>query len=344
MGVRMRDVAARAGVSVATVSRALGGSQLVAPDLRQRVRDTADELGYIASRLPANLRAKNVRILALVVGNVRNSYFPELIDGCGEAAQESGYPLIFGDSNEDPERESEILEQLALERVAGVALATSAGRTKGLQRLLDLEIPVVAVDRRIPDADLDTVTVGNHDGVVEAMRHLLDLGHRRIGVIAGPPELSTLAERLHGYRSGLMAAGIPYDGALVATGDLSEAAAQRLAADMLTRANRPTAMLCFNDLSTTGALRAIRELGLTPPRDISLVGFDDLPNADLFNPPLTVIRQPVFEIGRSAIELLVRRAAEPASAPEELVLPARLVVRASTAPVQAAHNEEVPRH
>ena len=176
----MRDVAAKAGVSVATVSRALAGSPAVAPEARGRVLTAAAELGYVASRLPANLRAKNVRILALVVGNVRNAYFPELIDGCVEAAQRAGFPLIFGDSNEDPERESEILEQLASERVSGVALATSTGPTAGLRRLLDLGIAVVAVDRRLRDLEVDTVTVAGIEGACSGVEHLIALGHRRI--------------------------------------------------------------------------------------------------------------------------------------------------------------------
>ena len=130
----MRDVAKRAGVSVATVSRALAGSPLVVPEVRDRVVAVAEELDYVTNRLPANLRSRSSRTLALVVGNVRNPYFPDLIGGCEEAAQEAGYSLIFADSNEDPARESVLLEHLALERVAGVALAAAGGPTKGLRR------------------------------------------------------------------------------------------------------------------------------------------------------------------------------------------------------------------
>ena len=209
MGPTMREVAARAGVSVATVSRALAGSTAVAPDARARVLSAATELGYVASRLPANLRAKNVRILALVVGNVRNAYFPELIDGCVEAAQRAGFPLIFGDSNEDPERESEILEQLAFERVSGVALATSTGTTAGLRQLVDLGIPVVAVDRRLHDIEVDTVTVAGFEGARSGVEHLIALGHRRIGLVIGPVRLSTIADREEGYRSRARRGGHP---------------------------------------------------------------------------------------------------------------------------------------
>jgi LacI family transcriptional regulator len=223
VGPTMRDVAALAGVSVATVSRSLAGSPGVAPEVRERVRRAADELGYYASRLPANLRSKGVRILALVVGNVRNTYFPELIDGCLEAAHASGYPLIFGDSDEDPEREEEVLHQLATERVAGVAVASADGWSRGLDRLQEIGIPVVAVDRRLPRLQVDTVTVESERAVYEAMQHLLALGHRRIGLMAGPPGLSTLAERQAGYERALIERGIDADPSLIIHGDLRQA-------------------------------------------------------------------------------------------------------------------------
>ena len=327
----MRDVAAKAGVSVATVSRALAGSPAVAPDARGRVLTAAAELGYVASRLPANLRAKNVRILALVVGNVRNAYFPELIDGCVEAAQRAGFPLIFGDSNEDPERESEILEQLASERVSGVALATSTGPTPGLRRLLDLGIAVVAVDRRLRDLEVDTVTVAGIEGACSGVEHLIALGHRRIGLVVGPVRMSTMADREQGYRRALAEAGIAYDPGLVVQGDLQEATAQQAVRDLMRVDDPPTALLTCNDLSTIGTLRGLRGLGLRVPGDVSLVGFDDVIGGDLLDPPLTVIQQPVFEIGCRAIDVLIQRIADAAGPRIDIALPTRLVVRASTA-------------
>lgn len=340
MGPTMREVAARAGVSVATVSRALAGSSRVTPDVRERVRVAADELGYVASRLPANLRSKGVRILALVVGNVRNTYFPELIDGCVEAAHEAGYPLIFGDSNEDPERESEILRQLAIERVAGVAIASADGRSNGLDRLLDLGIPVVAVDRRLPRLSLDTVTVDSERAVYDAMQHLIGLGHTRIGLMAGPANLSTLAEREQGYCRGLYEAGLPSDPALIVRGDLRQETAHLLAPQLMRLDRPPTAIITTNDLSTIGTLHALRELGVRVPDDVSVIGFDDIVGADLFDPPLSAICQPIFDIGQRAIELLVRRVMAPDAPLEEVVLEPRLVLRGSTAPARGADSLE----
>lgn len=341
MGATIRDVAARAGVSTATVSRALSGSPLVAPEMRDRIRAVASDMGYVASRLPTNLRAKNVRILALVVGNVRNAYFPELIDGCAEAAHLAGFPLIFGDSNEDPERESEILDQLAIERVSGVALATAVGVTPGLRRLLDLGIPVVAVDRRIDGIELDTVTAASEDGVAGGVRHLIELGHRRIALIGGPRNLSTIAERAAGYERALKSAGIKYDDSIVAMGDLGQEFA-RLAIPRLMGVDRPpTALVTMNDLSSIGAMHGLRHAGLAVPADVSLIGVDDLPGADLFAPPLTAIAQPVFAIGRRAIEMLARRVAAPGAPAEEVVLPMELVIRASTSIAKVHSVQEV---
>jgi len=336
----MRDVAARAGVSVATVSRTLAGSAVVAPEARERVLTAVADLGYVASRLPANLRATNVRILALVVGNVRNAYFPELIDGCVEAAQRAGFPLIFGDSNEDPERESDILGQLASERVSGVALATSIGTTLGLRRLLDLRIPVVAVDRRLHGMPVDTVTVEGVGGVQSAIEHLIGLGHRRIGLVIGPLSLSTMADRAQGYRQGLAQGGIAFDPELVGQVDLQEATAQRVVGDLMRLADPPTAIIGCNDLTTIGAMRGLRELGLRIPEDVSLIGFDDVIGGDLMDPPLTVIQQPVFEIGCRAVDVLIARIDDPMAPRIDVALPTRLVVRASTAsPASHARGE-----
>jgi DNA-binding LacI/PurR family transcriptional regulator len=334
----MRDVAARAGVSVATVSRALAGSSLVGPDVRQRVKEATEELGYVANRLPANLRAKGVRILALVVGNIRNGYFSDLIDGTVEAAHDAGFPLMFGDSDEDPERESEILEELAAERVAGVLLASSTRSTKGLRRLLDLGIPVVAVDRRLSGQPVDTVTIDGELGEYEAVQHLIGLGHRRIAMMGGPIHLSTLADREHGYRRALEDAGIGVDPDLIAHGNLREETAIELTPWLMEAADRPTAIVAINDLSTIGVLLALRSLGLRVPDDVSVVGFDDVPGMALYDPPLTTVAQPAREIGRRAIELAARRVATPDVPYEEVVFATHLLLRGSTARPRGGHS------
>jgi DNA-binding LacI/PurR family transcriptional regulator len=336
----MRDVAAKAGVSVATVSRALAGSSLVSPAVRERVREATDELGYVANRLPANLRAKGVRILALVVGNIRNSYFSDLIDGSVEAAHVAGFPLIFSDSDEDPVRESEILEELAAERVAGVLLASAAGSSKGLRRLLDLGIPVVAVDRRLPGLPVDTVTIDGELGEYGAVQHLIGLGHRRIAMMGGPIHLSTIADRERGYRRALDDAGIAPDQALITHGDLRQETAFELTPGLMALAGPPTAIVAINDLSTIGTLLALRSLGLRVPDDVSVVGFDDVPGSTLYDPPLTTIAQPVHEIGQRAIELAARRVATPDLPYEEVVFPTRLLLRGSTGPVRIRDSLE----
>lgn len=340
MGATMRDVAARAGVSVATVSRALAGSSLVSADVRERVREATDELGYVTNRLPGNLRARGVRILALVVGNIRNAYFSDLIDGSVGAARVAGFPLIFSDSDEDPARESEILEELAAERVAGVLLASAAGSTKGLRRLLDLGIPVVAVDRRLPGLPVDTVTIDGELGEYGAVQHLIGLGHRRIAMMGGPTHLSTIADRERGYRRALEDADIVPDPALIAHGDLRQETAFELTPRLMAAADPPTAVVTINDLSTIGALLALRSLGLRVPDDVSVVGFDDVPGMVLYDPPLTTVAQPVHEIGQRAIELAARRVATPDVPYEEVVFGTHLLLRGSTGPVRGRDSLE----
>jgi DNA-binding LacI/PurR family transcriptional regulator len=329
----MRDVARRAGVSTATVSRALAGSGAVSPEVRQRVLSVAAELSYVPSRLPANLRSKSVRILSLVVGNVRNPYFPELIGGAEEAAGRAGFSLLFGDSDEDAGRESAILSQLAVERVAGVAIAAAAGVTAGLRAVLAVRIPVVAVDRRLPGLEIDTVTVDNEAAMYRGVRHLLELGHRRIALVGGPLDVSSISERHEGYLRALDEAGIAPDPELILHADLREAVAWTATTEVLARRPAPTALVTVNNLATVGALKAVRHAGLRVPDDVSVLGFDDLLAGELLDPPLTAIAQPTYSIGQRAIELLVRRIVSPDDPVSDLVLDTELIVRASTGPV-----------
>jgi DNA-binding LacI/PurR family transcriptional regulator len=334
----MRDVARKAGVSTATVSRALAGSGAVSPEVRERVLAVAAQLSYVPSRLPANLRSKSVRILSLVVGNVRNPYFPELIGGAEEAAGRAGFSLLFGDSDEDAERESAILAQLALERVAGVAIAAAAGVTGGLRALLAVRIPVVAVDRRLTGLEIDTVTVDNEAAMHRGVGHLLELGHRGIALVSGPLEVSAIRERHEGYVRALTEAGVTPGPSLIRHADLREPGARAATTELLAERSRPTAIVTVNNLATVGALKAIREAGLRVPDDVSVLGFDDLLAGELLDPPLTAIAQPTYSIGQRAIELLVRRIAQPDVPVSDLVLDTELVVRASTGPVRPSRS------
>jgi DNA-binding LacI/PurR family transcriptional regulator len=336
VAVTMRDIARRAGVSTATVSRALAGSDAVTTEVRERVLAVASELSYVPSRLPANLRSKSVRILSLVVGNVRNPYFPELIGGAEEAAAKAGFSLLFGDSDEDAERESAILAQLAVERVAGVAVAATSGVTDGLRALLSVRIPVVAVDRRLPEVEVDTVTVDNEAAMYRGVRHLLELGHRRIALVSGPMDVSAIRERHGGYVRALTEAGISPVPSLIRHADLREPLARSGAEELL--AAQPSAFVTVNNLATVGALKALRHAGLKVPDDVSVLGFDDLLAGELLDPPLTAIAQPTYTIGQKAIELLVRRIATPDVPVSDVVLDTEFIVRASTGPVRASRS------
>ncbi len=284
------------------------------------------------NRLPANLRARSSLIFSLVVGNVRNPYFPDLIGGCEEAAQRAGYALVFGDLDEDQVRELAVLRQMAVERVAGIVLAAAGGVTDGLRLVRAAEIPVVAVDRRLPDIELDTVVVDNEPAVFGAMQHLLELGHRRIAMVGGPAQVSTATDRQAGYIRGLVTAGIPVDSSLIVTADFRAPLARELVMELMGRHQPPTAIVTVNNLATLGTLQALRQLGIQVPAQVSVLGFDDLLAGELLDPPLTAIAQPTYELGQRAIELLVRRINEPDAPVENVVLDTTLLVRASTGP------------
>ena len=334
MTVGLKDVARLSGVSIATASRVLTSPHLVHQATRERVQQAIETLQYRPSRVARRLRrdAARANLLGLVVPDIQNPFFADLARGVENVAQERGYMVFVGNSDEDADKERNYLDLMRAESVDGIILPPTAEVEPALEALARGGIPVVCVDRRLPGAALDTVVADNVRGAREAAEHLLRLGHRRIGFIEGRPHLSTSRERLEGYRHALKDAGAALDPALVRAGDSRQASGYRLARELLEgpapRA-RPTALLVGNNLMTLGALAAIRELGLRIPDDVAIIGYDDLPWAPAFDPPLTVVRQPAYELGRRATELLLSRVEEPEREPRLVVLEPELVVRRS---------------
>ena len=235
-------------------------------------------------------------------------------------------------------RESAILAQLAVERVAGVAIAAASGVTDGLRALIAVRIPVVAVDRRLPGLEVDTVTVDNEAAMYRGVRHLLELGHRRIALVSGPLDVSAIRERHDGYVRALTEAGITPVPSLVRHADLREPMARRLTAELLAERPGPTAIATVNNLATVGALKAVRDAGRRVPDEVSVLGFDDLLAGELIDPALTAIAQPTYAIGTTAVELLVRRISSPDLPVSDVVLETELIVRASTGPVTLSRS------
>lgn len=329
----MADVAARAGVSVATVSRALSGDRsLVSPPVLQRIIEAAEELDYTPNFLARNMRSGSARILGLVISDVGNPFFTAIARGAEDVARRHGYSLVLSNTDENPEREAASLGVMTAERAAGIIVATTNENESALRKALDMGMAIVAVDRHITGIPTDSVVVDNESAAHDAVSHLVRLGHRRIAIIGGPRDTDTARERLRGYERAMLEAGWAVDPELVCEGDFREAAALVMTRRLLDLADPPSAIFAVNNLTTIGVLGALRERGVAMPAGISLVGFDDIPTAELLDPPLTVVRQPTYQVGAHAAKLLLRRLRDPSAPIKEVVLAATLVIRSSTGP------------
>lgn len=328
---RLEDVAREAGVSASTVSRVMSRPSMVAGSTRARVERVIAELGYRPSRVARRLRveAGRSKLIGLIIPDIQNPFFADLARGVEDAAREKGFAVFLGNSDEDPVKESHYLDVLRAEAVDGVILPPAAGSDDPLRALVGGGVPVVCVDRRRDGAAVDTVVMDNRRGARDATAHLIELGHRRIGFIEGLPGLSTSRERLHGYREALETAGLSPDPAMVGSGGSREVGGRTAAERLLELEPRPTALIVGNGVMTLGALEAIRVRGLRVPDDVALIGYDDAPWARVVEPPLTVVRQTASELGRRAMELLIRRLDDPDREPECVMLQPELVVRGS---------------
>ncbi|MEV7339830.1 LacI family DNA-binding transcriptional regulator [Streptomyces sp. NPDC093544] len=342
----MVDVAQRAGVSTATVSHVLNDTRPVRPATRQAVLDAMDALGYTPNSLARSLVTSRTRSIGLAVSAISNPYFTEILQGVEAGALEHGYGLLIADPHDDPLHERKVAQLLHERRVDGMIIAPSADPGELLGYLGKHDVPTVFLDRLVdPSAGtlsggssgtastapfhFDQVCTENAEPMAQLVTHLAELGHKRIGLVAGLPGLSTTTERITGYRHGLANAGLPHDERLVAHGDSQSGAAERTTDALLSLAAPPTALVTGNNAMTIGALRALRERGLSVPTDMALCCFDDFSWADLFTPRLTAISQPSKEIGAQALQLLLERLASPSRPGRTVRLPATLVHRTS---------------
>jgi LacI family transcriptional regulator len=326
--VTIRDVAAIAEVSPATVSRVLNADERVAPELRMRVLAAVERLGYRPNSQARSLRTQATRVIGLIISDIQNPFFTSLVRGVEDVAQASGYSVVLANSDEDLGKEQQYLRVAAAEQMAGVILSPASSSRTRIGELVQEEIPVVTIDRRIA-ADVDSVAVDNVAGARQAVEHLLKTGASRVGVIAGPADVSTSADRIEGYHAALREAGIAVDPALLVRGDFRIDGGRRAAGRLLDLPARPDALFAANNLMLIGTLDAMAERGLSAPADVLLAGFDEMSWAG-FAPPLTLVEQPTYEIGRLATEMLMRRISGDTSAAEHVVLDATLKVRASS--------------
>ena len=333
----IRGVATAAGVSIATVSRVLNGRPDVAPETREIVLRAVREQGFTTNRNARALSGGRTGLIGVTVPLVEAAYFGVILSGASEALYEQDMRIVLCPTLHQHDREVNLLDRLMRGTTDGAVLMLpeeSSAELKALQR----DFPFVVVDPRIAlDEGIPVVSAAHAAGARAATEHLLSFGHRRIGVITGPRDWIACTERMNGYHGALAAAGVMPDPALVAVSDFRNGpVTAAAAAALLDLPDPPTAIFAFNDNVAVGVMRAARARGLRVPEDLSVVGFDDSEQAEIVLPALTTVRQPLAEMGRMAVSLLLRLLENQRVDALRIQLATKLVVRESTAPVLVA--------
>ncbi len=330
IGVTVKDVAAKAGVSTATVSRVLSRKDGVSPELEQRVRLAIEALGYRPNQSARRLRERRSKIIGVLVPDIQINFFASIVVSIERVLQEAGYLLLLGNTNDNIESERQHINTFLSEDVAGVIFTpSSTANVSNFQALIENGIHLVSIDRKPGDLQIDTVQVANQQAAQNATRHLLDEGHQRIGFIAGPDFISTSAERQAGYELALKQSGIRLESVLIRPGNYTIESGYKAMRDLFSMHERPTAVLIANNSLTLGAMQFIREHEIAVPDQVAIIGFDDMPWSTILRPPLSVIVQPMNEIGVSAARLMLQRISEPASSIKHLTLETNIVIRQS---------------
>jgi LacI family transcriptional regulator len=326
------DVARKAGVSVSTVSHVVNHTRRVLPETRKLVEAAIASVGYQTNTLARSLKTATTKSVGIAISAISNPYFSDIICAIETECARLGLMVFLSDTQDDPERELNVVKALHQRRVDGIILAPSPDPLeRSLKFIKAVAMPCVLVDR-MPNENFDQVGVKNCEAMALLIGHLASLGHRRIGFIAGHPGFATTLERIAGYKSALAAHGLPFDPALLVTGNATTAAATASTHALMALPRPPTALAAGNNMTTIGAMRALKALGLKAPEDISIAGIDDFEWADCFEPRLTVVAQPCEEIGRTAAALLIERIAHSDGARRTIRLDGALIKRNSCGP------------
>ena len=328
--ITIGDVAARAGVSIATVSRVVNGRYGVSSATIDRVRAVIDDLGYESSLVARSLRSQRTNVLGILVSDIE-PFSAELLKGVALGVRDTGFELVVYSRGMSGEGN---WEQRSLSRLGGTLTDGIILVTPTVVEVTTAQ-PIVAVDPHVGSSTVPTVHSENYEGAVAATRHLVELGHRRIGFLAGRRDLVSARRREDGFRAALAEAGLAVDDDLVQAGAFTIESAVEPARRLLDRPDRPTAIFAANDLSASQVIATARELGLAVPDDLSVVGFDNIPESALTEPPLTTIDQSIQAMGSTAVETLIELIEHPdrhGERPLHRTLPTHLVVRRSTSP------------
>jgi len=328
--VTIGDVAERAGVSIATVSRVVNGRYGVAPSTLSRVRAVIDNLGYESSLVARSLRSQRTGVIGILVADIE-PFSAELLKGAAKALHDSDFDMVVYAAGQ---HSSEGWERRYMSRLSGTLTDGTILVTPTVVEVASNQ-PVVAVDPHVGGSKLPTIDAQNYEGAIAVTEHLIALGHRRIAFLAGRPDLESARRREAGYRAALQAAGIAFDPDLVRVGGFTEETAEAPARELLTIADRPTAVFAANDLSAIQTMRTASELDIKMPDDLSVGGFDNIPESALTEPPLTTVDQSIQALGYQAVRTLLEMIEHPerhrGTDPIHITLPTKLVIRRSSA-------------
>lgn len=342
----INDVAKQARVSTGTVSHVISGAVPVSPGLRRRVDAAIRDLDYHPNHVARSLKVNQTKTLGIVISDITNPFFPQVVRGAEDTALQHGYLLITFNTDDRSDREKQGLSLLRSRRVDGVllVLASDNGDTAHIRNTIASGVPIVCLDRVPRGFSVDSVSVDNVKGAQVCVRHLISQGHRRIAIITGPLTLQTATDRLKGYHAALEEAGIKPEAELIAEGNFRETTGYLLGKEFLLRRRRPTALFVCNDMMTIGVIMALEETGLMCPADIAIASFDDLPLAAAFRPHLTAVAQPAYDIGREGATLLIQRVERKIKAHKPLTirLEPELRIRESTSADKLIRGGRMP--
>jgi LacI family transcriptional regulator len=330
----IKEVAERAGVSVMTVSRVVNNSKYVSPETKEKVERAMKELGYVPNALAHGLITKKTQGLGLIVSDITNPFFTTIARGVEDTAIKNGFNIILCNTDEDIQKEKMYIELLLRKRVDGIILSSAdCSKKNSVEQIISRNVPLVLIDRCIKGLQVDCVYSDSKNGAYNLTKYLISLGHKRIGIIVGPLRISTAVDRVEGYKRALQEESITIDNSLIKWGEkYSREDGYRNAVELLNMDNPPTAIFGGNRLITVGMLKAIRELNLKIPDDISVVSFDEVEDISVTNPFLTVVSQNSYAIGVVATEWILKRIKGESKFledPQDIVLQPKLIIRES---------------
>ena len=330
----IKDIAKKLGLSPSTVSRALNDHPDISKETKRRVQEISDELDYHPNSIAQSLQSKRSNIIGVVVPQVKHVFFAEIMAGITDIAHDAGYTVMICQSNDDYEREELNLKALISQHVAGllISISQSTEGSEHFDQLIKRNIPIVFFDRVSDLVEASKVVVNDFEGALKAVEYLIQKGYRRIAHLGGPKFLNISKNRYNGYETALKKHGLPIDEELILHNGLNEEHGVEGMLRLLEQvAVSPDAVFCVNDPVAIGAYTVIRKKGLQIPNDVALIGFSDNPIASLVDPPLTTVRQPAYDIGRRATELLLEQLKQDADDmhPRREVLKTELIIRQS---------------